>query len=460
VLPVLCRNIGSGGGLTAVCDGDVLISELFLVLAFAAVGIALGVIAGLLPGLHPNNVALMLSSLAPAIVIALSPLAAGGASGSGGANFAALLVCVAIVACAVSNVFFSYLPSTFLGAPDPETALSMLPGHSMLMDGEGYKAVSLAALGCVGGVFFAFLAVVPFRFIVGSPLNLAAPIRSATPYFLIAVSLLLVLSERNKGIKRVLAAALVFALAGVFGYFVLDLPVFSPFGWATTVLFPIFTGLFGISTLLQASEEGRIPEQKTEEPRIESASLLSSVAVGSLAGAFVGFLPGLGPSQATIVASIGRRKLDREHMMVMLGAVCAADSLFALATLFIVGSARSGAMVAVSQIIPVEPWNGIVLPQSMTYLAIAVLVSAAASYFLVRAAARRFAGAFSRMSYDKISRGIIIFLVVLVWAFSGMLGLLILSVATAIGMIPLMIGVKRSHLMAVLIVPIVARMML
>jgi len=62
--------------------------------------------------------------------------------------------------------------------------------------------------------------------------------------------------------------------------------------------------------------------------------------------------------------------------------------------------------------------------------------------------------------YDKLSRGIIIFLVALIWAFSGMLGLLILAVATAMGMIPPMLGVKRSHLMAVLIVPIVVRMMI
>ncbi len=398
----------------------------------------------------------MLSSLAPAIVVALSSFT----GGAGGAGFAAMLVCVAIVACAVSNIFFSYLPSTFLGAPDPETALSMLPGHSMLMDGEGYKAVSLAALGCIGGTFLAFLAIVPFRFIVGSPFNLAAPIRSATPYFLIAVSLLLILSETGKGVKRMLAAAFVFTLAGAFGYFVLDISVFSPFGWATTVLFPIFTGLFGVSTMLMSSKEGRIPEQKMDEPQIDSAPIARSVAVGSLAGAFVGFLPGLGPSQATVVANIGRRKFDRERTMVMLGAVCAADSLFALATLFIIGSGRSGAMIAVSQIIPAEPWDGAVPPQSMIYLAMGVLLSATASYFLVRLAARRFAGALSRVPYDKLSRGIIIFLVALIWAFSGMLGLLILAVATAMGMIPPMLGVKRSHLMAVLIVPIVVRMMI
>ncbi|MDD5502520.1 MAG: tripartite tricarboxylate transporter permease [Candidatus Thermoplasmatota archaeon] len=419
---------------------------------FAAIGIFFGVVAGLLPGLHPNNVALMLSSLAPSIILALSSFT-GMTQGA-----AAEMVCAAIVSCAVSNVFFSYLPSTFIGAPDPETALSILPGHSMLMKGDGYKAVSLAAIGCIGGVVFAILAVAPFRFIIGSPINLGPAIKSATPYILIAISILLILSEYGKGAKRVAAAAAVFALAGIFGIFTLEISVSSPFGLATTPLFPIFTGLFGISTMLGSSQDAKIPEQKTDEINVDAKIAAKSIATGSIAGAFVGFLPGLGPSQATIVANFGQKKFNAESAMVSLAAVCSADSIFALATLFMTGSARSGAMTAVAEIIPVEQWDGILPPNSMIILAMSALLSATASYFLVRISAKKFAMVFSKLPYQKMSRCIVIFLIALVWIFSGWLGLFILAVSTAIGMIPPMLGIKRSHLMAVLIVPIIIRL--
>lgn len=420
---------------------------------FAIAGIVFGIIAGLLPGLHPNNVALMISSLAPAIVLTLSRI--GGIE----VGVASEMVCAAIVSCGVSNVFFSYLPSTFIGAPDPETALSMLPGHSMLMKGDGYKAVSLAALGCIGGVLFALAAVAPFRFAIGPPLDLGPAIKSATPYVLIAVSSILILSEWSKGRRKVAAAAGIFALAGIFGIFALNVAVSSPLGLATTPLFPVFTGFFGISTMLGSSEEAKIPEQKIKEPEIGTAELARYVAKGAAAGAFVGFLPGLGPSQATIIANLGQRKFSAEGAIISLAAVCSADSIFALATLFMTGSARSGAMTAVAEIIPIEEWCGLLPPNSMILLAMSALLSASASYFLVRFSAKKFAGVFSKLPYETMTRCIVVFLVALVWIFSGLLGLFVLAVSTAIGMIPPMLGVKRSNLMAVLIVPIVFRLL-
>lgn len=422
-----------------------MIDLLFFIL-FSFAGIILGIITGLLPGLHPNNIALMVLSLVPWMVAGLTSL---------DPNLSAILVCVLIVSCAITNVFFMYIQSTFLGAPDPETALSVLPGHYLLTKGEGYKAISLTALGCMGGIIFVLLALLPLRFFVD---HFGSTIRGCTAYILIAISLLLILFEMRNGITTVIISSLVFATSGLFGMVVLDMPVRSPLGLPTTVLFPVFTGLFGISTLLVSlRDKPHIIEQKITEPVIDR-SMGMCIIKGSLAGCVIGFLPGLGPAQATIVASLGRSRAP-EHIITTLAAVCSAEAFFALAAFFMIGAGRSGAMIAVSQIISSGLWEGMAPPHSMIYMMMGVILSASVSYFLVKLTARRFAEAMQKIPYDKITISVIIFLLILIWVFSGILGLVIMAVATAIGLIPIMLGTKRSHLMAILIVPIVFRLL-
>jgi len=46
-----------------------------------------------------------------------------------------------------STHFPWYHPSIFLGAPEADTALAVLPGHALLMEGRGEEAVRLSAIG-------------------------------------------------------------------------------------------------------------------------------------------------------------------------------------------------------------------------------------------------------------------------------------------------------------------------
>ena len=49
----------------------------------------------------------------------------------------------------------------------------------------------------------------------------------------------------------------------------------------------------------------------------------------------------------------------------------------------------------------------------------------------------------------------IVMVTVLVFVFTGVMGLLVLAVATAIGFLPVLWGVRRSHCMGVLLIPII-----
>ena len=89
------------------------------------VGILCGIITGLTPGIHVNLVATTLLALSPILL----------------SHFNALSLAVFIMSLAVTHSFLDTIPSTYLGAPENENALSVLPAQKMLLRGEGYHAV-------------------------------------------------------------------------------------------------------------------------------------------------------------------------------------------------------------------------------------------------------------------------------------------------------------------------------
>lgn len=95
------------------------------------IGVLLGTISGIIPGIHANTLAGVLLSLQFALLSFLSPLVLAGVI------FAAL----------ITHTFVDSIPSTFLGIPDADTSLSVLPAHALCLEGNGEEAVRIAALG-------------------------------------------------------------------------------------------------------------------------------------------------------------------------------------------------------------------------------------------------------------------------------------------------------------------------
>ena len=121
------------------------ITYIALVLCIA-LGFALGILSGLTPGLHLNNFAAMLIALSPTLIaLGLTPLE----------------IASIILAASISQTFFDAIPAIFLGAPDSETALTVLPGQRLMLEGRGIEAIRLSALGSAGSITFALLLVVP-----------------------------------------------------------------------------------------------------------------------------------------------------------------------------------------------------------------------------------------------------------------------------------------------------------
>jgi putative membrane protein len=313
--------------------------DFFLIVLFCVLGVVTGIATGLLPGLHVNNIALILLSLSGVIVSSFSFLFEYGFS----EGFVLLLICVYIIATSISHTFHDTIPTTFLGAPEEDTALAVLPAHSLLLEGKGYEAVALSAMGSYGAIIFCLVILYPIRFILGSPIFIYSTLREIMLWVLIAISILMICTEKGKitdfgtkclmpSIAGILFAAFVFFFSGIFGLVILDFPLDSPIGLYSPVLFPALAGLFGTPTLLTSlMTKPVIPKQVIEKPVIDKKTKKSSflsVITGSLAGILVSIIPGITSATGTILAMNARGESDKRQTIITLSAVNTACAFF------------------------------------------------------------------------------------------------------------------------------------
>ncbi len=548
-----------------------LVEPVLLVLCvvfLSIVGTALGVITGLTPGIHVNLVAASFVALHAQLTALVSFLV--GWAGPTSSDVL-LLICCIIIANAVSHTFLDYIPSVFLGAPDADTALSVLPGHRMLLKGRGYEAVLLSAFGSLVALFFFLCLLFPARFLMGSPLHVYEKLSWSIPFILVTVVTMLIVSERTRmercrpvlrctsggildnerefqrmqdlvggetefplsdqlwkavvakgtilrrksqsvllstenglvrvefefpcrlaeGDKAYIAAVVepspsyrqalvtkiwalgVFLASGLLGYVVLSSGLFG-INWfpfpslvidkSSVGLFPLFTGLFGFSTLiLSLARNTGVPEQCVE---INEGELFrghfSSGLKGALAGCFAGWFPGISNATATVIAKMlddREKKGDSERdFIVAVSAVNTSSCFFTLLALFVLLRARSGVMNAMIGALgdALVPWTEIELvPLAMTTLLLSGVIAACIGFILTKKIGRRFALACSDLDYRKLVYSIILLLIAMVFLLSGLLRLVIALLATCLGMIPPLVGVKRVHLMGCLILPLI-----
>ena len=367
-------------------------------------------------------------------------------------------------------LIFLHSEVLFLGAPDEDTALSVLPAHSLLLEGKGYEAVALSAMGSYGAIIFCFLLLYPIRFLIGAPLFFYSTLQEIMLFVLIAISILMLGTEKAKiddfgtkgkipSIVGMLFATFVFALSGIFGIIILDFSLDSPIGLSSPVLFPALAGLFGTPTLLTSlMTKPVIPKQTIEELKLDKKTKRSSVLsviTGSLGGILVSIIPGITSATGTILAMNARGESDKRQTIVTLSAVNTACAFFVVVVLFIILRSRSGATLAAMELMAVEEWMGVVMPANLTYLLIALILGGTLSYFLTLSVGKIFARHFANVPYQLIIGLTIAMVVILVFLFTGILGILILVVATFIGLLPVHWGVRRSHCMGILLIPII-----
>ena len=378
-------------------------------------GLLAGTIAGLLPGIHINLVSALLISFSLFFLQFTQPI----------------ILVIFIVTMAISQTFIDFIPSIFLGAPDEETVLSVLPGHELLKKGQGYKAILLTNYGCLAGIFLVLLISPLFLLFLPKIYNI---INILIPYILILVTLFLIFSEEKK-----LISLLVILLAGFLGIAVLNLDMKEP-------LLPLLTGLFGSSSLIiSIKSKIKIPKQKIEKPQI-SRKFFKPLLASLIASPLCSFLPGVGSGQAAIIGNT-LAKTDREGFLFMLGAINVIVMGLSFVVLYSIGKGRTGAAVAISKIL-----EEITSKQLIIILAIILLIGIICFYltiFLTKIVSDKI----HKINYSLLSIIVLIFLCFVIFFFSGFFGFLVFIVSTATGLFGILSGVKRINLMSCLLIP-------
>jgi putative membrane protein len=386
-------------------------------------GIVFGTLTGLVPGLHTNTVALIIAGASTILLTWFSPIAV--------ASF--------LVAMIVVHSFLDFIPSIFLGAPEDATALGVLPGHLLLLKGRGFRALKLTIVGGIG-TFLISLIIIPFVFLWLEQ-SYSALSKAIAP-ILIIFSILFILQEKQ--LNKILWAFIIFLLAGTLGLLTLShISVKQP-------LFPLLSGLFGTSTLIiSLLNKQKIPVQYTDDKInwLTNKRLLDYLKA-ALSSLFVSILPALGAAQAAVISRAFTKFKDKEDFLVIIGGINTAGALFTLTTLFLIGKTRTGVMAVLANIIDLSF-------RQYIFLLIVCFASMIFGVILSLKIGKFVAENISKVNYKKISLSIITFLSILALWFSDLLGVYILLLATCIGMLAPLAGVRRIHLMACLVVPVV-----
>jgi len=393
-------------------------------------GITAGTFTGLIPGIHINLIAVILLGISASLLKIASPL----------------IIVIFIISMAITHTFLDFIPSIFLGAPDEDSILSILPGHQLLLKGRAYQAIILTLYGSLTALIIILIFTPVFLYI----LPIVYPyVQRIMWIILILVSAYLIYSEKDKK----LWALIIFLFAGFLGIASLNINIKEP-------LLPLLTGLFGASNLLiSINKNTQIPPQKItplKKIKLSKKSITKSSLASIIASPFTAFLPGLGASQAALIGKevLGDKSLNQREFLFLLGAINTIVMGLSFVTLYSIQKTRTGAAVAISKIIP-----DFTLSNLFLFIGIIIMVGIA-SFFIAVNISKIVSKNIHKINYKNLSITILISLGIITLLFSdmfnilgGLVGLLIFIISTSLGVFTILTGVRRIHLMGCLLIP-------
>ena len=387
-------------------------------------GVILGTLSGLIPGLHTNTFAAAISAASVPLALVF------GADG----------ICCLLISCMIVHTFLDAVPSTFIGVPDADTVLSVLPAHQLYLSGKGEEAVRLSALGSLWGFVYAIPLFAAFYFVL--PMFQTEIDWAIGLVILTAAGLLIVFS------KTPFWALLMFLVSGLLGVFSMRFSYFS-FGifGAGEVLLPLLTGLFGIPVLLHALRANpAYAEQSFSGIFVSKKETAVNTIKGTFAGAIVGWLPGFSSGTANALLAFHRSgdyELNPRGYLLSTSAANTANAVLGLAALYAVGRMRSGALAAVAE-----------FPLPNIFMLLAAAGASAAAAYMLTVLFSKTGKYIAKVNQKMLSASVLTFLIILTAVFCGPFGLMILILSTAVGWIPAKLGIPRLYCMGAIMLPV------
>lgn len=388
---------------------EIIISLLF--------GIIFGVFTGLVPGIHINLIGIFVAS-SSFLSFKINPIYS----------------VIFISSMAITHTFVDFIPSILLGCPDTDTELSVLPGHELLKEGEGYEAILLTLYGSFSAVILLIIISYPSIILISNIYNFLEKI---IPYLLIFILIILVYLEKKR-----FTAFMVLLFTGLLGWSVLNMGLKEP-------LLPLLTGLFGGSMLIKSiKEKTQIPEQKIEFPKLKKEILIKPLLGSLISSPLCSFLPGLGSGQAAVIGNT-ISKTDRKGFLILLGATNTLVMGFSFISLYIISKTRTGAAVAIKNII------GTLSLELLIIILFTILITGTISFFITKKIAAFSIKKINKINYQKISIITFFVLVLIISLFSGLMGLLVFFISVFTGIYCISLDIKRTNMMGCLLIPVI-----
>jgi putative membrane protein len=406
---------------------------MFELLIACFIGILIGTITGMVPGIHVNTAGAILFASSAFLLAFISPE----------------FLCVLMVAMSIAHALIEFVPSMLLGVPEEGTAISILPGHRMVLEGRSKEAIRIVALGGFGAILVTIIMLPLFAIALPFLHELSKPF---TWMFLLIVSIYLIY-KLTSSLRDFTWSLFLFFFSGILGWIIFQSPISSGLS-----LMCVFSGLFGISTILfSLNDNSTIPHQNKFYDLNLDKNMLRSIFAGGISGAILGFLPGFGPAQGSIIAqsasgSSGESD-DTTGFLLAISGLNTSDTLFSLIAIYLIGNPRSGIAVYMSYLIAEFTVFHLIIFIFTSLIAISV--SLALSLKLGDSFSKIIGG----IDYKKLSIAVILLMIVLIFIFGIYYNAslsyltLILITSVALGLLPHYLGVSKSHLMGVLIIP-------
>ncbi len=376
---------------------------MFDLILFFVLGVCIGALSGLIPGIHPNMIS--------AIMI-LQDI--------GYEKKAVLLVSIY-----AGHTVFSYIPSIFFGIPDERTTVSVLPGQRMVREGEGILALkTMVVSALVASVVAVFL--IPFAMWF-YPFAYSS-IRPWLAHLLILASALLVLRTINP-----LRSALIFLLAGVLGIFALNVDM-------PDVFLPLFSGFFAMGAILHYRKSD-ILKQREMNPDFE---ILKYALLGTLLGGLANLIPAISSAgQVAALVSIFIA-FESKNYLATIAAINVGQFIFAFASSASIEKARHGVIVNLGQVLDI----GANMQALLLYFLLGIGISGLMVYFF-----RKKISLLAKIDFSEFNKVLAAYLLLIVFLLNDFAGVVVFVIASLIGYITIRLNVERTIMMAAIIVP-------
>jgi len=422
-------------------------SYLILCILFVLLGTAIGSAMSMLPGLHVYNV------IGFFLLFYFT---------MGGLGMDPMLMVLMLIGMLVSYAFVFTIPSIYFSAPDDSTMFVLMPSQRYLKERKGHEAVVLIATGALVGVMAITIFVPIFMNVLGVVWDVAL----ANMHWIIgAVIAYMLLSEFPKDFgrhknplhglkeawKTILAGYLTFFLAGLLGVITFS-KTMIPAGHAFQSLMAPLIGLFATSSIiLNLISKYEIPEQNMPKSvDVRPSEIAHGSVAGAVGGLFAAFIPAVTAGVGGYMASHGFAQKGDKSFLVSMGAsrvvyYVGAIALFFLPTLHL----RRGALAM--------GINLFFTPETVQqfYLVDAgIALAGIISFFIVIYASKFLAKTIPKVNPKTLNIVVLVILIILVYIMTSWQGLMIMSIATAIGLVPVLFNSRRSHCLAVILVPI------